>query len=183
MTVDSAALNVFSLFQICHNKLTVDEKAKLLTSLDIPSLEMGAEAFYRHVSTLKITTEHSEKMAIQKAVKSKIVSWYKREYNKMHPAASVETVYTSTYKPKEILGRGERVDKKMVPLLSPLQNDNWDAGITYFCMRLVSVGLASFGTFAAYFFYCTREKPTERFVVKLMADKENGGKKIVFVRN
>ena len=183
MTDGITASTVFTLFQLCLNKLDQAEKIKLLACLNIANLGTSAVAFYEHVSTLDVNVNHSENMAVRKAVKSKIVSWYRREYNKMHPTVSVETNYTSMYKAKEIHGSTQRVDKKLVVKNDPMENIDWNFGITKFCMKLVSVGLASFGTFAAYFFYHEPGNTAQRYVVKLMADKENGGKKIVFVRN
>lgn len=181
MTDVAVKQSVFYLFNTCYLKLSDDDKTTLRTYLN--NVQLNADTFYDHVSKIVLTTVNTEEMAVKKAVKSKVVSWYNREYKKLYPPVVAEPQYDSVFLQKTLPVAGPKVDKKLVPINDPKSNSVWDAGITRFCIQLVSVGLASFGTFAAYFFYCNPRDSSIRFAVKLMADKDNGGKKIVFVRN
>ena len=173
---------VFMLFNLCFNKLEDGEKAHFYSL--IPTLQTATvETFYQAVLALDISAENSEQMAVTKAFKSKIVSWYNREFKKTHPQQVTRKAYQTLFKDKEKTVGGSKVNKKEVPITDPMQNDSWNQGVTKFCMKLVSVGLASFGTFASYFVYRDSSIPNAYYLAKLMADKERGGKKVVFVRN
>lgn len=182
MNVDrSVAKTVYTLFRLCRNKLTDEHQAYLDNILNLDGVT--SENFYSHISNIVITTVNTEVMAVKKAVKSKVLSWYKREYKKVHQTVVQNQDYEIKYVPKERSAAGPKVEKKVVStLVSPLHNNNWAHGITFFCLQLVSVGLASFGTFAGYFFYYD-DAYNGYYVIKLMTDKESGGKKIVFVKN
>lgn len=182
MTSDSVAQTVYTLFSLCYRKLESTEQTQLWSLLDIDPKKVTADTFYPIIDNIKITTVNTEAMAVKKAVKSKVLSWYKREYKKMHGTPTQTINYGTDFIDKTRSAAGSKLQKKVVPMNNPKTNADWNFGITSFCLRLVSVGLASFGTFAGYFFYYDGEY-AGYYVVKLQADKESGGKKIVFVKN
>ena len=172
---------VYMLFKLCFDKLSEDDQAKLLHILALT--EQTMKIFYQHISAIKITSDNTEEMAVKKAIKSKVVSWYNREYKKLNPPSTETKQYKTVFIPKKKTQAGPKVNKKDVVIIDPKLNNEWKNGVTHFCMNLVSVGLASFGTFSSYFVYHHQDDANAFYVMKLMTNKEEGGKKIVWVRN
>jgi len=127
-------------------------------------------------------TDFTEKTVVIKAVKQKLASKFMSEFKKRAGDYKNNTTVKQSYLEKK---RNDKKKEKHFALIQNVDNNTeFTEGITAFCVWLCEIGLSNFTAFSSCFLYVKDLTQTSvTYTAKLIKDKKDGVKKIVFVKN